>query len=80
MKELLKKIMENAKKQNDVDLTEQGIREAAKRLGYTDAEIETLFSNFDGFPLDEDDLDVVTGGRTSPKSSKRNKSSAANMH
>lgn len=80
MKELLKKIMERAENPETVDFSEEGIRKEAKELGYSEDQIETLFSNFDGFPLDEDDLDVVTGGRTSPKSSKRNKSSAANMH
>lgn len=62
MKELLKKIMENAENPEAVDFSEGGIRTAAKALGYSDADIKALFENFEGFPLDEDDLAEISGG------------------
>ncbi|MEG1985421.1 MAG: hypothetical protein RR009_09050 [Oscillospiraceae bacterium] len=62
MKDLLRKIMENADNPENVDLSEQGIRAAAKALGIDDAEIEEAFVGFEGFPLDDDNLEAVMGG------------------
>lgn len=35
---------------------------AAKAKGYSDEEIEEALADFDGFPLDDDDLEEVAGG------------------
>ena len=40
---------------------------AAKAKGYSDEEIEEALADFDGFPLDDDDLEEVAGGLNSPR-------------
>lgn len=40
---------------------------AAKAKGYSDEEIEEALADFDGFPLDDDDLEEVAGGLASPR-------------
>ncbi len=64
MKELLKKITEQAKDPETIDLSEQGVRKSAKEFGYSEEQINALFSNFDDFPLDEESLSTVAGGTT----------------
>lgn len=60
MKELMKKLMEAGKKDAFCSLDE--LKEAAKELGYTQEQIDEALDGFDGFPLDDDDLDEITGG------------------
>ena len=40
---------------------------AAKAKGYSDEEIEEALADFDGFPLDDDDLEEVAGGLIMPR-------------
>jgi hypothetical protein len=63
LKDLLQKIMENGG--NDLDFTEEGITKAALEKGISAEEIAEALDNFDGFPLDEDDLENITGGISS---------------
>lgn len=63
MKELMKKLMEAGKKDAFGSLDE--LIEAAKELGYTEEQIDEALDGFDGFPLDDDDLDEITGGMIS---------------
>lgn len=60
MKELLKKLMEAGKKDAFNSLDE--LVSAAKEIGYTEEEVNAVMDDFDGFPLDDDDLDEITGG------------------
>lgn len=79
MKELLKKIMERAENPETVDLSEAGVRKAAKELGYSDEQIAELFANFDGFPLDEYALGAITGGAGTTYGNKRRAKSGLPM-
>lgn len=60
MKELMKKLMEAGKKDAFGSLDE--LIEAAKELGYTEEQIDEALDGFEGFPLDDDDLNEITGG------------------
>ncbi len=60
MSEMLKKIYEKVgAKALD---SEKAFREAAAELGYNAEEIEAAVRDFDGFPLDDDDLNDIVGG------------------
>lgn len=60
MKELLKKLKEN----NRLDAleSEETLQKAAAELGYTKEQIDTMLSELDGFPINDDMLDKITGG------------------
>ena len=60
MKELIKKLIEAGRKDALNSLDE--LKEAAKQLGCTEQEIEKALEDLDGFPLDEDALEDITGG------------------
>jgi hypothetical protein len=60
LKELLKKIMEDGSK--NIELTEEGITRAAQEKGISPEDIKEALENFEGFPLDEDDLEGIAGG------------------
>ena len=60
MKELMKKLMD-AGKTGAFESMEAFIA-AAKDLGISQEEIDEAIANFDGFPLDDDDLDEIAGG------------------
>ncbi|MCR5402907.1 MAG: hypothetical protein K6E91_03700 [Butyrivibrio sp.] len=60
MKEILKKLLDAGKKDALNSLEE--MTEAAKELGYSEDEVEKALDDFDGFPIDDDDLLEITGG------------------
>ena len=60
MKELIKKLIEEGKTEALNSLEE--FKKAAAELGYTEEQVEEALEDFDGFPLDDDDLDEITGG------------------
>jgi hypothetical protein len=70
MKALIREIIEQGGK--DLVFTEAGIRQAAKKLGYSDTELDALFQDFDGFPLDDDDLADIAGGMLSGIPTRKN--------
>ncbi|MDO4332258.1 MAG: hypothetical protein Q4C58_06165 [Eubacteriales bacterium] len=71
MRELMKKLMEAGKADALNSLDE--FMEAAKELGYTQEQVEEALDDFDGFPLDDDDLDEIVGGMTMHKAPMRNR-------
>ncbi len=62
MKELIKKLLDagNVEALDSLD----AFKEAAKNLGYTEAQIEEALENCEGFPLDDEDLEEISGGIT----------------
>lgn len=60
MKELMKKLME-AGRQDALNSLEE-LTAAAKELGYSEQEIQKALEDFDGFPLDDEDLEEIAGG------------------
>ncbi|NPV90263.1 MAG: hypothetical protein HPY50_05775 [Firmicutes bacterium] len=60
MTDMLKKIFE--KLGANALASEQAFRKAAAELGYKAEEIEAAVRDFDGFPLDDDDLNDIVGG------------------
>lgn len=63
MKEMIKALLDAGKK--DAFDSIASFTAAAKELGYADEEISKAVEDFDGFPLDDDDLDEVVGGMSS---------------
>ncbi len=64
MKELFKKLIEAGRK--DALESLEKLTEAAKEIGYTQEQIDEALEGFVGFPLDDDDLMEITGGRSNP--------------
>lgn len=64
MDELIKKLQDAGKE--DALQTEDALRNAMKELGYSDEEINGAVSEID-FPLDENELEEVAGGRAALK-------------
>lgn len=64
MKELFKKLL----KSGDISAfdSQDKMKKAAYELGYTEEQVENALNEFSGFPLDDDDLDAIAGGRPSP--------------
>ena len=64
MKELFKKLIKAGKTEalESVD----SLKKAAAELGYTAEQIEEALGNFSGFPIDDDDLAEIAGGRPRP--------------
>ena len=64
MKELFKKLL----KFGDISAfdSQDKMKKAAYELGYTEEQVENALNEFSGFPLDDDDLDAIAGGRPSP--------------
>ena len=60
MKELMKALLDAGKK--DAFDSLEALTAAAKELGYTDEQINKAVADFDGFPLDDDDLEEIAGG------------------
>ena len=60
MKEILKKIIEAGKKDALNSLEE--MTKAANERGYSKDEVEKALEDFDGFPIDDDDLQEIVGG------------------
>lgn len=59
-KEALKKIIDEG---NDEALSsKEALESALGEYGLTKEEIEQAMSEFDGFPLDDDDLMMISGG------------------
>lgn len=59
MEELIKKLKDTGKL--EALKSEDGLRTAAKELGYSDADIDKLISEYD-IPLDVEALEKVAGG------------------
>lgn len=59
MNELIKKVI--AFNEEAVNSLENFI-DTAKNLGYSQEEIDQALDQLDGFPLEDDDLDEITGG------------------
>ena len=64
MKELMKKLMDAGKTEAFESL--DAFIAAAKELGIPQEEIDEATKNFDGFPLDDGDLDEIAGGIPRP--------------
>ena len=60
MKEILRKLIEGGKKDALNSLEE--MTAAAKELGYSEDEVEKALEDFNGFPIDDEDLMEITGG------------------
>ncbi|MCR4655222.1 MAG: hypothetical protein K5770_03215 [Lachnospiraceae bacterium] len=60
MKEIIKKLVEAGRAEALNSL--EDFKKAAAELGYTEEQVEEALEDFDGFPLDDDDLDEITGG------------------
>lgn len=60
MKELIKKLMDAGKPEALNSLEE--LKKAAEELGYTEEQVEEALEGFDGFPLDDEDLEEIAGG------------------
>ena len=63
MKELIKKLIDAGKTAALNSLEE--FKKAAGELGYSEEQVEEALEDFDGFPLDDEDLDEITGGAVS---------------
>lgn len=59
-KELFDKVLRCAGR-SALDSEEEFTR-AAERAGFSKGEIEDLLKEFDGFPLDDEELDGISGG------------------
>lgn len=62
MKELMKALLDAGKK--DAFESLESLAAAAKELGYTEEQVSEALEDFDGFPLDDDDLAEIAGGAT----------------
>ena len=60
MKELIKKLIDAGKPEALNSLEE--LKKAAGELGYTEEQVEDALEDFDGFPLDDEDLEEIAGG------------------
>lgn len=60
MKEIFKKLQEAGRK--DAFDSLENLTAAAKDLGYTEEQLDEALDGFKGFPLDDDDLEEITGG------------------
>ena len=63
MKDMLKRIIDNVGQKGLVSA--QAFEEAAIALGYTKDEINNAIREYDGFPIDDDDLIDIVGGHSS---------------
>ncbi len=61
MKELFKKLLDFGSVEAFDSL--DNMKKAAYELGYTEEQVEDALDDFSGFPLDDDDLDEIAGGR-----------------
>lgn len=64
MEELFEKLIAAGKA--DALESLDGIKKAAAELGYTAEQVEKMFDDFDGLPIDDDILAEVAGGRPRP--------------
>lgn len=69
MNELIKKVV--ASKEEALNSLESFI-DTAKNLGYSQEDINTALDQLDEFPLDDDDLEEITGGFFSASAPKLN--------
>lgn len=69
MNEMLKKIIEAD--ENALNSLE-AFSNAAKKLGYSQKEIDEALEQADGFPLDDDELDEIAGGYNNSRPSHGN--------
>ncbi|MCR4787436.1 MAG: hypothetical protein K5888_02515 [Lachnospiraceae bacterium] len=60
MKELIKKLID-AGKQDALNSLDE-LKKAAKELGFSEEQVKEALEGFSGFPLDDDDLEEITGG------------------
>lgn len=60
MKEILKKLLDNDR--TDALESIESFKNVAREFGYSDEEIMSALDSFDGFPLDDDDMEEIGGG------------------
>ncbi|MCR4787435.1 MAG: hypothetical protein K5888_02510 [Lachnospiraceae bacterium] len=60
MKELIKKLID-AGKQDALNSLDE-LKKVAKELGFSEEQVKEALEGFSGFPLDDDDLEEITGG------------------
>ena len=71
MKELFKKLMEAGRE--DALESLEALEKAAGEFGYTREQIDEALDGFDGFPLGDDDLEEIQGGRSVSRASYSNR-------
>ncbi len=61
--EILKKLLEN----DDIEAfsSKESLTKVLKENGVAEDEIESTLAGIEDFPLDDEDLDIITGGLTS---------------
>ena len=64
MNDLFKKLIDSGK--TDAFDSLDDMKKAAAEFGYTDEQVEEALNDFSGFPLDDDDLEEIAGGRPRP--------------
>ena len=64
MKELFKKLLKSGSIRAFDSLDK--MKKAAYEFGYTEEQVEKALNDFSGFPLDDDDLDAIAGGKPVP--------------
>ena len=64
MKELFKKLLKSGSIRAFDSLDK--MKKAAYEFGYTEEQVENALNDFSGFPLDDDDLDAIAGGKPVP--------------
>ncbi len=67
MKDLIQKLLAAGKTEALNSL--EAFKKAAGELGYSNDQVEEALEGFSGFPLDDEDLDEITGGNTLFRSS-----------
>ena len=58
--EIMKQLMEN--KDQEAFSSEENLRKTLGERGCSPEEIDEVLAGFDGFPLDDDDLEAASGG------------------
>ena len=60
VQEIMKQLMEN--KDQEAFSSEENLRKTLGERGCSPEEIDEVLAGFDGFPLDDDDLEAASGG------------------
>lgn len=60
VQEIMKQLMEN--KDQEAFSSEENLRKTLGEHGCSPEEIDEVLAGFDGFPLDDDDLEAASGG------------------
>ncbi|MCR1842627.1 hypothetical protein [Murimonas intestini] len=68
MKELIQKLKETNRLEALDSL--ESLQKAAGELGFTEEDVMKFMEDFKGFPLDDDDVEEITGGIGAPPASR----------